>query len=50
MYGGVINIRITEEIMVLGILIIANRNNDNFVLLIKDGRDKAQTRTEGIAV
>ena len=36
--------------MVLEILIIANGNNDNFVVLITDGRDKAQTRTEGVAV
>ena len=43
------NICITEEMMVLEILIIAN-GNDNFVVLITDGRDRAQTRTKGVAV
>ena len=41
MYGGVINLCITEE-MVLEISIIANGNNDNFVVLITDDRDNAQ--------
>ena len=29
---------------------LANGNNDNFVVLIKDGRYIAPTRTEGVAV
>ena len=40
------NICITEEIMVLQISIIANGNNDNFVVLITEGRKK-NTNTNG---